>query len=98
MPLSVDLEASIEENCAELLRPWAPLGEDEVLEAGEFVDTLRTVEQRARPIRALRLACYEPIPAVALEELLGQPALAQLEALMLPTCILGHEGGEVVAR
>lgn len=99
MPLAVDLEASIEESCAEILQPWAPLADDEVLDLGGFEEALRTITGHDRPLRALRIVDESPdvIAVERLRALIALPAVHDIEVLMLPMCKLGKQGAEVLA-
>jgi hypothetical protein len=98
LPLSVDLDATIDDNCAEVLRPWVALAEDELLDIGELEDALRTIPNSDMKLRALRVVDdMNVIAADQLRRLLLLPLLADLEVLMLPTCNLGIEGGAVLA-
>jgi hypothetical protein len=99
MPLSVDLEATIDETCAEILRPWVALTDDQQLDLGRYDEALRTVKAHGGTLRALRIVDdgVTPIPPDALQMLLALPALADLEVLMLPMCSLGKAGAEALA-
>lgn len=98
MPLNVDLEASLDELCAEVLRPWEALADDEQLELGDFEDALRTLDGHETKLRAIRIYDdrRERISADELRRLLSFPVVAALEVLMLPRCHLGPESGEVL--
>lgn len=99
MPLSVDLEATIDEICTEVLRPWVALADDELFELGDFEDALRTLAAHDTKVRALRIVddSREQVSAEQLRRLLALPALADLEVLMLPRCRLGSEGSGALA-
>src|SRR5450755_777977 len=97
MSLFIDLEASIDESCAELLDPWEALTDDEALEFGDFEDASLTLAHRDAKLRALRITDdATAISAERLRELLALPSLAAIEVLMLPTCKLGEDGGKVL--
>lgn len=99
MPLSVDLECSIDELCAEVLRPWSALDDDDALELGSLEDAARTLAAHDGKVRALRVVDDSPEGASPehLRALLASPALRDVEALMLPKCKLGGDGGRAIA-
>ncbi len=98
MSLFVDLEATLDEVCADALPSWTPLREspdeaDDDTDAGadlagaSFADALVELGERGRPARALRLVEAAPDPG-EVAALLALPALRAVEALMLPLCRL----------
>lgn len=99
MPLSVDLEATIDEICAEVLEPWTPLTDDELLELAGVEDAVRALAGHQTKLRALRIVgdVKEDVAVDRLHHLLALPALADLEVLMLPMCKLGKDGGMALA-
>jgi hypothetical protein len=106
MPLSIDLEADLDELCAEALRPWAPLtvfydpaeseGDGLDLPVESFGEALSTLAGVTQPLRALRIVGKEATPE-QLTALLRLAPIATLEALMLPMCRLGPEGAKAIA-
>ena len=108
MPLSVDLEADLDQLCAEHLRAWSPLdvsfdadgdvGDGLDLPAESFaeaVDEIAALDGAVR-LRALRVVGLAPSSA-DLQRLLALPGLARIEALLLPNCLVGAVGAAVLA-
>lgn len=99
VPLSVDLDATIDESCAEVLSPWVPLGEDEFLELEVQDLGSGSLAEHAMKLRAFRVVgdVSRVVPAEHLRRVLALPALAEVEVLMLPVCNLGKEGGDALS-
>lgn len=85
VPLSVDLEATIDENCSEVLRPWRALDDDACLDTSR----LDELADHTTALRAIRIVGAD-ISLESIRTALKRPVVSALEVLLLPTCTLGE--------